>query len=217
MTAAEAAAQLEQDPAYLAMREEQEDRLREFDALLDKDEQPLIEALRAAGVAVNSVWDLVNTRTQYPKAIPLLVEHLRRPYHPRTKEGIARALTVKTAKPIAWEALVQEFKRTKPDTDISEATRRGLKFALANALAYISDRTVLDDVLELVQDQRHGEDRFVLVGTLWRYSDERVIAALQNLVKDKDAPVARDAATALGRIQKRTAKAVGNPDGKRTR
>src|SRR5262245_48225177 len=58
----------------------------------------LYEELSAIGIRIKSIWDLVNTPTGYPEAIPILVEHLAKPYHHRTKEGIVRALAVKGAK-----------------------------------------------------------------------------------------------------------------------
>jgi hypothetical protein len=57
--------------------------------------RPLIDEMRGIGIEVQSVWDLVNSLSPYPRAIPILIKHLKKPYHPKIKEGIVRALTVK--------------------------------------------------------------------------------------------------------------------------
>ena len=164
------------------------------------DEQPLVQALCEAGLDLNSVWDLVLIREPYPQAIPILVEHLDRPYSPKTKEGIARALTVEEAKGVAWCALLAEFRK---ETDLSHRPNDMMKFALANALSFISDEAVLDDVLELVQDQRHGDNRYILVSCLWRYDDEKVLRILEKLTGDAEEPVVKEANITLDKLQRR--------------
>jgi hypothetical protein len=37
----------------------------------------LVEDLRSAGVAADDLWELVNAKTQYRKAIPVLIDWLR--------------------------------------------------------------------------------------------------------------------------------------------
>ncbi|WP_241975559.1 MULTISPECIES: hypothetical protein [unclassified Cryobacterium] len=61
--------------------------------------------LRSAGVEVNSVWDLVNTADPYPKALPILLDHLQRGGYPdRIMESLGRALGVGPAASV-WETL----------------------------------------------------------------------------------------------------------------
>lgn len=87
--------ELEKDPEYQAAMAERNRQLAEMEAMLDRDEKPLIEALEAAGWPprvrqcgqTRSVWDFVNTIEPYPHLLNTLAEHLPRPYHPRTKEG----------------------------------------------------------------------------------------------------------------------------------
>ena len=77
-------------------------------ALFDEDEM-VAEALRAVGVQVRSVYDLVNTKESYPEAIPVLLELLPRVRNDRIKEGVVRALTVREARPVAAKPLIREF------------------------------------------------------------------------------------------------------------
>ena len=71
----------------------------EFRRKMEEEDAIVAEALRGAGVRVRggevrSVYDLVNTKEPYPKAIPVLLEFLPRVTNHRIKEGVARALGV---------------------------------------------------------------------------------------------------------------------------
>ena len=61
----------------------------------------------------------------YERAYPLLVRHLRIRHHPRVREGIVRALTVKDGGEPVWSALLQEL-HGELDPE--------MKWVLANAL-----------------------------------------------------------------------------------
>jgi hypothetical protein len=84
----------------------------------------LARDLRAAGVPVNDLWELVNARVQYKAAIPVLVDWLRNverrvpgPDRSRVREGLVRALSVPAARPGAALALIEEFRKA---SDVSE-------------------------------------------------------------------------------------------------
>jgi hypothetical protein len=135
MTAAEHHAILSKDPTYLAMRAKQEADLAAFVATF-ADEEALISGEAAAlGYRITSVWDFVNNRPHaiinfpftgpYDRAYPLLVRHLGIKHHPRVREGIVRALTVKDGGELVWKALLQEL-REESDPE--------MKWVLANAL-----------------------------------------------------------------------------------
>jgi hypothetical protein len=165
-TAREFIETLNHDPRYQAMMAEKEKRLTELKATLDADAKPLIEALAAVGRPVKSVWDLVNTTESYPEAIPVLVEHLPRPYHFRTREAIARALTVKEARGPTAHTVLAELKKMRETKDPHE---EGFHFALANALVKIGDMSMLKDIRQMLNDPQYGKHRMEL---------ERVIKAI---------------------------------------
>jgi hypothetical protein len=75
----------------------------------EADEADLVDELRALGFEVSSIYDFVNTSAPYQTAYPTLVRHLRLPHHPRIREGIIRALTVKDARKVAEAALLEGF------------------------------------------------------------------------------------------------------------
>jgi hypothetical protein len=135
ITAAELLARLAKDPEYQAKRKEQEAALAQLAAACAADEQGLVAEIRATGYAIDSVYDLVNNAQHpylvrrflgpYPNAYPALVRHLGLPHHPRIREGIIRALTVRDGGSQVETALLAAFE--------GEAVP-ALRWVLANAL-----------------------------------------------------------------------------------
>lgn len=78
ISAADLMAQLNADPEFVAKRARAEHERLERVAEWRRAEAPLVAELRAAGVTVESAWDLVNTRSPYPSALPILLDHVRR-------------------------------------------------------------------------------------------------------------------------------------------
>jgi hypothetical protein len=178
-TAAEFLAQLERDPAFVARRAERDESLRRLAEADAWAEAPLVEALRAAGSSVTSVWDLVNTRESYPSLVPVLLSHLNRDYPERVREGIARALAVPAAR-MGWNTLVDTY------TSATDATTHGIKWALHLAIAAAADSSHLDSLIRLATDGRHGRNRSYFVDALARIDDPRANAALAELASDPD-------------------------------
>ena len=193
-TAAEFQAELDADPTYVAMRERQDALRRKLDDEARIEERPLVQDLRAVGVRVDSVWDLVNTRASYATAIPVLLDHLHRDYPPGTREGIARALAVPEAS-WAWDALLTSF-RNEPD-----GGPRNVKWALACALDGAATDEVLDTVIELVLDRRVGENRLALLTALARSKQARARDTLEKLREDPQ--LSREIRRLFGRPRKR--------------
>ncbi len=107
----------------------------------------LVQELRDAGVPVDDLWDLVNSRVDYPQAIPILLEWLdhRMPVTDRrAREGLVRALTTRAARPAAIPVLLREF-RTAEDARY--------RWAVGNALSVIADASAFEAISELVMDR----------------------------------------------------------------
>ena len=128
--------------------------------LLRKDEEPLVAALTATGWPpsvrqcgeTRSVWDLVNTAEPYPHLLEPLADHLTRPYHKRTREGIARALAVREARGTKIpQVLMDELKN---ETDPNEGSN-SYRWALINTMVLIGDSSLTADVLQLLADPRY--------------------------------------------------------------
>jgi hypothetical protein len=161
LTAKEQQDILDQDPQYQAMMAQKRRGWAEKAALLHKDEEPLVAALTSAGWPeavrqcgeTRSVWDLVNTAEPYPHLLDTLVDHLARPYHRRTREGIARSLAVREAKGTRIpRSMMAELKK---ETDPSDSYR----WAIINTLISMGDSSIADDVKELLTDARYESVR----------------------------------------------------------
>ena len=197
-TAAELMASLHKNREFIARQADQERQRKELERSLHTEEASLVQELAAAGIVVPSVWDLVNSAQRYPSAIPVLIKHLKTPYHPKIREGIARALTVPEAKPTATQALIEAFRQEPDGADV------GVKWALANALTMVADDSVLDDLIALVQDKRHGASRTMLTLALGNTKNPRAVDVLIELLQD-DA-VVEHALTVRGTLRAQQAK-----------
>lgn len=176
ITAAELMAKLNADPEFVAKRAQDEEERNKRDAEYRLAEAPLVIELRAAGFQVQSAWDLVNTPTPYPKAVPILLAHLPRPYPAAVREGIARALAVRDAS-CGWEVLTRLYR------DEHEVRA---KDGLAVAIAGAANDDLIGDVITLARDKDQGPSRVLLLGSLERSADPRARAALMDLATDPD-------------------------------
>ncbi len=143
-------------------------------AWLDAQEQPILADLRRVGVEVASTSDVNLHRNDLtPDAIPILLDHLSRPYDPRIRDMIARALGTPAARPI-W--------RTLADLYVAEPEGQ-VKQGLACTVAETATDDTLDDLLALIADPRNGPDRSLL---LWAKFPARALGPLERLADDPD-------------------------------
>jgi HEAT repeat protein len=189
----------QQDPLWYARREEEE---------LNRQDAMVVQALREQALLdVESVYDLVNTAESYPEAIPVLLELLPQISHPDIKEGIVRALTVKEARGIAARPLIEEFKKIDVPATVEEASKQGvaprlsLKWTIGNALSVVADKSVLEEIVAIMRDRRHGEARqqLFLFNLLTRLKPAGVADLLMELLDDDT--VVRQVIMALGRLR----------------
>jgi hypothetical protein len=174
-TAAELMAELEADPEYVAERQQREAELARKAEEWRRAEAPLAAELREAGFQVDSAWDLVNTSTPYPAALPILLEHLERPYPDRVREGIARALAVRDARFGAGE-LIRLYRQEPPGTDAKDG--------LAVAIGEAADDEVIDEVIALAGDPTHETSRVLMLDALARSTAPQARAVLEKLAED---------------------------------
>jgi hypothetical protein len=180
MTLAEHHAQLKAEgkwDEYVARKQEREEALRRREDELTQAEAPLVQALAAVGLEVKSVWDLVKRATRhYPEAVPVLLDHLQRPYPDAIRDGIARALTVDEAR-CDWEVLTRLYR---------EERQRRTKDGLAVAISGIATDDVIGDVIALARNRKHGTSRGLLLSALERSKDPRARQALMELGTDPE-------------------------------
>ncbi len=171
----------------------------------------LLDALADTGVEVDDVWELVNARSvDYPAAVPVLLdwlEHLdqRVPEadRRRLRDGLVRALTVKSARPQAAPLLIDLFKRADDPTGFGE------RWVIGNALAVVADDTYVDELAALATNRSYGKGRQMLVLGLGRFSDPRIVPLLIGLLDDDD--VVGHAAEALGKLKAAEARPALEP------
>ena len=179
-TAAQLLGQLAADARYRQQHEGRQRQRAIAEAMLAEDEETLVADLENAGVAVDSVWDLVNADYAYADAIPVLLRHLQLRHHLRTREGIVRALTVPEARGVAFPVLYEQFLAT------SSAQEAELKWLLGAALAEATTSETASVVRQLLTDKDHGKAREMLVPALqWLAPGERD-DAIQALSGDPD-------------------------------
>jgi hypothetical protein len=133
--AEEVAAELANDPKYQARIAKRDRRLEEFAREFAGEDHLISAEAAVVGYNIESVWDFVNNTPHpvlhrpfvgaYARAYPLLIRHLHLPHHPRIREGIVRALTVRDGGQPVWAALLEEFEVEKDPE---------MRWVIANAL-----------------------------------------------------------------------------------
>jgi hypothetical protein len=164
---------------YIARRKQQDDAVQRMMEKYARAEEPVVRASQAAGAKVNSIWDLVNTKQPYPALVPILFAHLDGPYPFKVREGIIRALAVRESRPY-WDELVRRY---LAETDESD---NGMKWLLHQSIAAAADASVLDTLIKLAIDRRHGRHRALFVDALARIKTPLAKAALTELANDPD-------------------------------
>jgi hypothetical protein len=195
MTLDEHEAQLKAEGGYEAVKarqERQEEERQRRVAEWRQAEKPLVDEINTTGLAVTSVWDLVNSKARHSAVIPILLDHLTRPYPERVREGIARALAVPESI-VGWKILLNAFR------DEKNYSTTGPKWALALALGAAGTDDVLDDVFPLLEDENLGRNRVPLLPVLGRSRNPRSRVVL-NALKD-DETIGKEVKKVLRRLQ----------------
>lgn len=171
MTNAEADAILQSDPEWVHQAAERAAKHQASVAKLQAEIKPehdaLLADLAAVGWPVTSVEDLVNTSASYPEAIPVLCQHLQRARHPVLRMVITRALTVKEARGIGGHLILAELKRPP------EENPEDVRWVLANALTVVGDKSMIEDIEELMADPRYAHAHIILGKVLRRLAGRK--------------------------------------------
>jgi HEAT repeats len=119
-------------------------------------------------------------RFDYERAMPVLIKWLPLVETSELKEVIVRGMTGESsAMGEGAKVLLDEFRRAPTD----EAS---LKWAIGNAISTLADPSLADDLIELLQDPRHGTGRQMLCEALRRTKDPRAPDVLIGLISDAD-------------------------------
>lgn len=170
----------------------------------------LIRDLRGVGVDVGDVWDLVNSKTQYRAAVPVLLDwltHLEQRVaegeRAKLREGLVRSLTIPAARPLAAPALIDEFRNSVDETGLGD------RWMIGNALSVVVDDSVFDEIESLVRNRNFGKARQMVVVGIGRSKDPRAAPLLVELLNDED--VAAHALKALVKLNPSGVRAAVEP------
>jgi hypothetical protein len=171
--------------------------------------EALFDELAAVGVFITSVWDLVNDPADYPQATSVLLRWLvnlddaapESASHPAQalREGIVRGLMVKSAKPAAAPALIEQFRR------FGRQQQSHIGWTIGAALQIVTDDASFDDLAELVLDPTYGRSRQELVLALGRMTDPRAASIARQVLADDD--LVAHAVIVLGKLKSLEARA----------
>lgn len=164
---------------------------------LKKEEMFLIDELKSVGVYVESVWDLVVKKDSYFDAVPVLIKHLKKDYHEKTKEGIVRALSVKESIGKANNILIVEYHRTPKE-------KTALRWAIGNTIYTTITEDDVESILPIVLDKTNGISRQMFVAALGKVKSEKAEDVLVDLLDDEE--VTPHALEALGRMKSKKAR-----------
>lgn len=159
--------------------EEQEKISIELENKLNNEMAGLINELSLIGINIISIWDLVNTKKKYPQAIPILIEHLLKPYHEKNIEGIVRALAVKESKNKAVPVLIQLYNNLSKE-------RMLLRWTIGNTICSIVTEADVEKIIPIVQDSTNGMSRQMFVLALGKFKNEKIVNILNRLLNEPE-------------------------------
>ncbi len=132
--------------------------------------------LERIGINITSIWDLVNTKERYPKAVDVLIKFLLEVTQDGNVEGFARALTVREAKGKANKSLIEVYERTPKE-------KKHLRWAIGNAIATTMTIDDVPWVYAAAKDRSSGMGRSQLIraiGTVRTEESENILIELLN-------------------------------------
>jgi HEAT repeat protein len=160
-----------------------------------EEDQRVVAALRQRGLSVASVWALVHTTEDYSEFVPILVTMLSQVEDYDVREGIVRALSLKSLRAAAFQALVSAledlFENMSPRADT-------LKWAIGNALSTQATKADGEDLTSLLSRTEAGGARQMIALAIGRIRYRPAVPVLIRLLKDTD--VAGHAAAALSKM-----------------
>jgi hypothetical protein len=99
------------------------------------------------------------------RAVPPLLRWLPQISYLPLKRDVIATLGSPWARPLSVRPSLDEFRRIDPAADPPPASMR---WAISDALERVADVSVLDDLIEIATDARHGDQRGLIVMALGR-------------------------------------------------
>ena len=202
-TAAELMAELEQKPEFVERQRQKLVRCEENLRRYAEAAAGLLGDLEAAGFPVETLAGLRQRGVGDRRAVPVLLKWLPLVTYLPLKEDLIATLGSPWARPEAARPLVEEFRRVDPAEDTAGAS---VRWSIGDALERVADESVVDDLIEIATDARHGHHRGLVVAALGNMGKarDRVVPVLLELLGDED--VASYAVMGLGKLKAREAR-----------
>ena len=140
------------------------------------EEKNLIEEIRATGVEIDDIEELMHMDQNDKALVPIVVKYIKRFEETNYRELLVRALGVKGFTE-ASEVLLDEFYRSD---DLH------YKWAIGNTISIIADPNIVSEMIEISLNKEHGAARGMIVHELGRFKDERIKDVLISLLDDED-------------------------------
>lgn len=164
----------------------------ELEAEFARVEEPLTADLRAAGLDVDSVWDLGKHQVwPYPQAVPVLMDHLERGGYPDlTTDRIGQALAIKEA--VAYWDRLKDLYLGAPSEAQADAA--------AIAMSGCATSAQLEDLIRFLDLEERGGSRIFFLRPIRRLGREHGRAIIEGL---RNHPVLGTEATAISKGRSR--------------
>ena len=177
--------QLQRDEEYQRKAQSAEASREARGQELRRAERPIVTDLHNSGVRVDSVWELVNSSELYPRALPVLMDHLERGGYPdRVMESLGRALAVNPA--VASRARLKLL--------YINARNSGEEDGIAVALAACATKEQFDELVGLLCIEERGQSLIYFIRPILTVGGARGKAVVEGLQSD---PVFGKEASAL--------------------
>jgi HEAT repeat protein len=162
------------------------------DCMKALDKNRLIADIKNVGVEIVTIDDLMTLDLSYRDLIPIMLKHLSEIEDEQDKAFIVRCLGVKGLIEVS-DILLQEFESALSDN---------YKWAIGNSLCLISDKSILDKMLDIVKNKKHGMGRQMIVYGLGNFPTDEVKATLLGLLPDDE--ILGHTIFALGKMKDRS-------------
>ncbi len=197
-TADELMAELEQKPEFVERQQQKMDEREENRRRYREAAAGLLGDLETAGFAVQTLAQLRQRGVGDGRAVPVLVNWLPRITYLPLKRDLIATLGSPWARPAAARPLIEEFNRVDPAEDTADTS---VRWSIGDALERVADESVVDDLVKIATDTRHGRHRALVVTALGNMSRarDRVLPVLLASLDDDD--VAAYAVMGLGKLK----------------
>lgn len=120
--------------------------------MLSKNDQKnldkMFSELRSLGYKIDDAYYFANYKGDYKNALPILLKYIEEIEDPVQKEGIVRSVSVRGFTE-SVPVLLREYKK---------ARKSSLKWAIGNALWIIGDKSIADEIIQLLEEEGEVED-----------------------------------------------------------